>query len=97
MSICTHGNKSHEACEPCDHVTLDSLSVITPDDGKPSFPITPAQRDALNRKFVQDPDGSESFETFCARARPTICMDSAIAIRWCSMWLAIETDGHTHS
>ena len=80
-----------------EEVTLDTLSVITPDDGKPSFPITPAQREALNRKFLQNPDGSRDFAEFCARSRPTICMDAAIAIHWCNMWLAIETDGHTHS
>jgi hypothetical protein len=79
-------------------VTLDNSFIITPDDGRPAFPITAAQRDALNRKFLQNRDGSPNFAAFRARSRPGgFGMDAAIVIHWCNMWLAIETDGHTHS
>ena len=41
--------------------------TITPDEG-PAFEITVAQRDALNRKFLQSADGAANFGEFRARA-----------------------------
>jgi len=38
-----------------------------------------------------------SYREFRRLAQPTFGMDGAIVVPWCGMWLAIETDGYTHS
>lgn len=53
-----------------------------------------AQREALKRKYDQDPDGAKSYKEF--RKRLTIGFD-CIVFKWCGMWLGIEEDGYTHS
>jgi hypothetical protein len=68
--------------------------TIKPDDGGPAFWITEAQFLALNRKFLQDADGSPNFFAFRQRARAS---HDCIMIFWCRMWLGIEVDGYTHS
>lgn len=60
-----------------------------------SPPTTRAQREAVARKFAQDPDGSPTYRAFRARARPGF--DGVLMLQWCGMWLGIERDGYTHS
>lgn len=56
--------------------------------------ITQAQHDALNQKFLQNPDGSVNFFEFKKRV---LDHGDYIMIHWCGMWLGIEKDGYTHS
>jgi hypothetical protein len=72
----------------------DGFIVIQPDDNGSPFWINEAQFNALNRKFLQSPDGAPNFHAFRSRARS--CGDY-IVIHWCGMWLGIERDGYTHS
>lgn len=55
----------------------------------------------LPRKAIQTQrEAHEWLDAYRARresAQPTIGMDGAIVMPWAGMWLAIETDGHTHS
>jgi hypothetical protein len=57
--------------------------------------MTPAQTEAVNRKYAQDPDGSPSLKHFYTRVKPAI--GGYCSIRWCGIWLGIEKDGYTHS
>lgn len=57
--------------------------------------LTRLQREALFKKYKQAPDGSSSYIEFRRRLKPT--MDESVMLRWCGMWLGIETDGYTHS
>tara|TARA_R100000541_G_scaffold3322_2_gene10607 strand:+ start:1423 stop:1623 length:201 start_codon:yes stop_codon:yes gene_type:complete len=38
-----------------------------------------------------------SFLAFRRTVNPAFHMDNAVTVQWCGMWLAIETDGYTHS
>jgi hypothetical protein len=58
-------------------------------------PITRAQREAVARKFSQNPDGATSYREFRKRARPG--WSGELMLQWCGMWLGIERDGYTHS
>jgi hypothetical protein len=58
--------------------------------------ITPEQKEALARKWAQDDNGM-TLQEFINSAQPTFFMDDAIVVKWCNMWLAIETSGHCHS
>jgi len=58
--------------------------------------MTEAQRTAIINRWKHDDQG-KTLEEFIAAAQNTHFMDDAIVIRWCNMWLAIETDGYTHS
>lgn len=58
--------------------------------------MTEEQTGSLRRKWNQD-NNDKTFCEFVESAQPTILMDNAIVIQWCGMWLAIETDGYTHS
>lgn len=37
------------------------------------------------------------YRQFRATVQPTFGMDGAVVVRWCDMWIAVETDGYTHS
>jgi hypothetical protein len=68
---------------------------------------TRPQREALKRVYDRAPvyatreDATKrsplTYRQFRKQAQPTFGMDDAIVIRWAGMWLAIETDGYTHS
>ena len=58
--------------------------------------MTPEQKEALARKWAQDDNGM-TLQEFIDSAQPTFLMDDAIVVKWCNMWLAIETDGYCHS
>ncbi len=60
--------------------------------------LTKAQRQALKRKFDDNPDGSATYREFRKRVLPAgFGSDSYVMIKWRSMWLGIETDGYIHS
>ena len=64
--------------------------------------LTKPQQLALERKYIdgQHEHGSTreiSYLTFRRSVHPTSCMDNAVTVKWCGMWLAIESDGYTHS
>lgn len=56
--------------------------------------LTRKQRESLHKKWKQNDQGL-SYKAFRRGAQQF--MDGSIAIRWCGMWLGIETDGYTHS
>ena len=58
-------------------------------------PITREQRAAIFRKWSQDDQGMtyRAFRKTVQRAH----YDDSLMVRWCNMWLGIETDGYTHS
>jgi hypothetical protein len=58
--------------------------------------LTKPQQISLLRKWRQDTQGL-TFLGFRRQVVPTFCCDNAVVVRWCNMWLAIETDGYTHS
>ena len=55
--------------------------------------LTKAQRVSLARKWKQSDQGM-SYRQF----RKTVQHGyDCIMVKWCNMWLGIETDGYTHS
>ena len=58
--------------------------------------ITKAQQQALLRKW-KDHDNGMTYRQFRRSVESGFCMDGAVVVPWCGMWLAIETDGYTHS
>lgn len=60
--------------------------------------MTVAQRDAVERKWQEiDEKTRPPLQPFLDSVQPTSFMNNAITVQWCGMWLAIETDGYTHS
>lgn len=55
--------------------------------------LTPAQRQSLHRKWLQDNQGL-SYRAFRRTVQPGW---DCVMVRWCGMWLGIEKDGYTHS
>jgi len=51
------------------------------------------QRKALHRKWSQDGQGL----TYLQFRRTVVQGLDCVMVRWCGMWLGIETDGFTHS
>lgn len=58
--------------------------------------MTQEQKVALAMKWGQNDQGM-TLKEFVASAQPGIGMDDAVIVKWGSMWLAVETDGYTHS
>lgn len=58
-------------------------------------PITRAQREAIYKKFIRDPDGSPTYRAFRKRAYKSF--DKVVMLSWCGMWVGIETDGYAHT
>lgn len=63
---------------------------------------TRAQRVALKRVYdrgpIIDPNGNAlSFKQFLKGVYSTFGCDNAVTVKWCGMWLCIETDGYCHS
>ena len=60
--------------------------------------MTVAQRDAVERKWQEmDEKTRPPLQRFLDSVMPTFHMNDAVTVFWCGMWLAIETDGYTHS
>jgi hypothetical protein len=59
--------------------------------------LTKAQRRALKQVFERNSDEAKSYKEFRKRVKGTFGMDGAIVIPWRGMFLAIETEGYTHS
>lgn len=63
--------------------------------------MTPEQRETLKIKFCQIPDNKTSdvptWGEFLASVQPTFGCDDAVTVKWCNMWLCIETDGYCHT
>jgi hypothetical protein len=55
--------------------------------------LTKAQRASLKRKWVQDSQGM----SYLQFRRTVVQAIDCIMVKWCGMWLGIETDGYTHS
>jgi hypothetical protein len=63
--------------------------------------LTRQQRESLYRVYSRPVDGTtrtdlRGYRSFRRLARHDELM-GCVMIRWCGMWLGIETDGHTHS
>lgn len=58
--------------------------------------LTKEQRHSLLRVW-QRGQSDLSYLQFRRSVESGFCMDGAVVVPWCGMWLAIETDGHTHS
>jgi len=56
--------------------------------------INEKQLVSLQRKWMQSPDG-QTWKQFQNSVQPAI--DNSIVVRWCGMYLQIETDGYCHS
>lgn len=76
-----------------DVVVLDPVPLFPP---KWPFEITDDQKSALFRKWCQN-QNELTFQEFVDGITPMLASDGAITVEWCNMWLAIETDGYTHS
>jgi hypothetical protein len=61
--------------------------------------ITLKQRQTLVRKWLQGDLSAQgiSYRQFRKTVEPTIGMDGAVTVKWCGLWLCIETDGYCHS
>jgi hypothetical protein len=59
--------------------------------------LTKQQRASLKRKWTQDSQGM-SYLAFRRTVRALgFSGGDCIMVKWCGMWLGIETDGYTHS
>ncbi len=58
--------------------------------------MTREQQHAIRTRWKYNNMGM-TLKKFIASAQTTVKMDDAIVIKWCDMWLVIETDGYTHS
>ena len=58
--------------------------------------LTREQMEAVRLVWERDNQGT-SYLNFRRGVQPTFGMDGAIVVHWAGMWLAIETDGYTHS
>lgn len=71
-------------------------------DHNRSMDLTHEQKTSLFRKWKQMAqdrglDAHPTWPEFAKTVQPTFGMDGAVVVQWCGMWLAIETDGYTHS
>lgn len=57
--------------------------------------LTKAQQIALHRQWLRFDQGM-SYRAFRRTVQPMIS-DRCVMVKWCGMWLGIETDGYTHS
>jgi hypothetical protein len=55
--------------------------------------LTKAQRQSIKRVWDRDHQGL-SYTQF---RRSAVQSYECIMVKWCGMWLGIETDGYTHS
>lgn len=60
-----------------------------------SVEMTDAQKQTLVKKWKIDSQDL-TLDEFISSAVPMF-HDDAIVVRWCGMWLCIETDGHCHT
>lgn len=58
--------------------------------------LTKPQQRSLLRKYIEGQHDT-SYYDFRRSVKPTFHMSGAVVVDWCGMWLAIETDGYTHS
>jgi hypothetical protein len=58
--------------------------------------LTVDQVKSLYNKWEQN-NQDLGFVEFLKKAEPTVGMDNAVVVPWSGMWLAVETDGYTHS
>ena len=58
--------------------------------------ITKAQQQALLRKW-KDHNNGMTYREFRRSVEPVMCGDGAIAVKWWTMWLAIEPNGYTRT
>ena len=58
--------------------------------------LTVEQVQSLYNKWEQNSQDL-GFVEFLKKAEPTFGMDNAVVVPWSCMWLAVETDGYTHS
>lgn len=58
--------------------------------------VTPEQEASIRRKWDQSDNGL-TYEQFRNSVQPTFGCDGAVTVKWCGMWLCIETDGYCHS
>jgi len=60
--------------------------------------LTRPQREAIARKYRQNPDGAMSYLEFRRRVVAGFSgCESLAVLNWCGMWLGVEPDGYTHS
>lgn len=64
---------------------------MTPDE------LTPAQNEAVQAKFEQNPDGCETIGDLYDRIKPENQYGAVLIIKWCGMVVGIETNGHSHT
>ena len=58
--------------------------------------LTKEQQVTLKRKWMQDNQGM-SYLNFRRSVGHMIGGDGCVIVRWCNMWLGIETDGYPHT
>lgn len=58
--------------------------------------ITKQQAQSLYNRWVQNDQGV-SYLVFRRSVEQTFGYDDAIVVKWCGMWLCIETDGYCHT
>lgn len=100
-----------ETCTVCEHslewyrkydirqLADDQYPIVkfgSHEDDDMTINVTPAQARALFRKWKQA-DQDVSWPEFAKTVQPTFHMNDAVTVKWSGMWLAIETDGYTHS
>jgi len=59
--------------------------------------LTRKQKEALKTIWSRDWQKPSSYLAFRRTVENTVFMDNAIVVPYCGMFLAIETDGYTHS
>jgi len=59
--------------------------------------LTKAQSKAVLAKYRDNPDGFSSYLSFRRQVVPMAFITGPAVLPWCGMFLAVETDGYTHS
>ena len=58
--------------------------------------LTKDQQTKLARKWEENKQDM-TYLQFRRSVEPSIGCDGAIMVKWCGMWLGIETDGYSHA
>ncbi len=59
--------------------------------------ITKAQRQAIHRLYLRSSDAYRRDVTYRTFRRTVQHSFDCLMVKWCEMWIGIETDGYTHS
>jgi len=72
----------------------NEMDIFPYNDAVDKVPMNDKQILSLEKKWLQSPDG-QTWKQFRNSVVPS--SDNSIVVRWCGMYLQIETDGYCHT